>query len=96
MQALSSGWHTAVVLGGTQDEPDVGMRQSMEGQELLTDVHGAHVQEADPWGTVIGFMTVVSSHERKAVGVIVVVVVQWLSEWDVVRSVGSGVGRPGI
>ena len=33
-----------------------------------------------------GFMTVVSSHVRKAVRV--VVVVQWLSEWDVVSSDG--------
>ena len=39
-------------VGRHMDEPDVGMRQSMEGQELLTDVHGTHVQEADPWGTV--------------------------------------------
>ena len=34
------GWH--------EDEPDVGMRLHMEGQELLTDVHGTHVHEADP------------------------------------------------
>ena len=33
-----------------------------------------------------GFMTAVSSHVRKAVGV--VVVVQWLSGWDVVSSDG--------
>ena len=25
------------------------MRLHMEGQELLTDVHGTHVHEADPW-----------------------------------------------
>ena len=36
-----------------------------------------------------GFMTVVSSHVRKAVRV---VVVQWLSEWDVVSWDGLGVG----
>ena len=39
-------------VGRPIDEPDVGMRQSMEDQELLTDVHGTHVQEADPWGNV--------------------------------------------
>ena len=38
------GWH--------EDEPDVGMRLPMEGQELLTDVHGAQVHEANPWGSV--------------------------------------------
>ena len=37
------GWH--------EDEPDVGMRLHAEGQELLTDVHGTHVHEADPWGS---------------------------------------------
>ena len=40
------GWH--------EDEPDVGMCQSMEGQELLTDVHSAHVHGADPWSGAIG------------------------------------------
>ena len=39
-------------VGRHEDEPDVGMRQSMEGQELLADVHGTHVHEADPWDTV--------------------------------------------
>ena len=43
-------------VGRLIDEPDVGMRQPMEGQELLADVHSAHVHEPDPWGTVaIGF-----------------------------------------
>ena len=27
------------------------MRLPMEGQELLTDVHGTHVHEADSWGS---------------------------------------------
>ena len=27
------------------------MRLPMEGQELVADVHGTHVHEADPWGT---------------------------------------------
>ena len=39
-------------VGRHVDEPNVGMRQSMEGQELLTDVPGTHVHEADPWCTV--------------------------------------------
>ena len=74
-------------VGRHVDEPDVGMRLPMEGQEFLADVHGTHVHEADPWGAAaIGFMTAVSSHVRKAVRV--VVVVQWLSEWDVVSSDG--------
>ena len=38
-------------VGRHVDEPDVGMRFHMFGQELLTDVHGTHVQEADPWGS---------------------------------------------
>ena len=38
-------------VGRHEDEPDVGMRLHMEGQELLTDVHGTHVHEADPWGS---------------------------------------------
>ena len=33
------------------DEPDVGMGPHKDGQELLTDVHGTHVHEADPWGS---------------------------------------------
>ena len=36
---------------GHEDEPDEGMRLHKEGQELLTDVHGTHVHEADPWGS---------------------------------------------
>ena len=32
-------------------EPDVGIRLPTEGQELLTDVHGTHVHEANPWGS---------------------------------------------
>ena len=48
IQALSSGWHTAVVLDGHVDEPDVGIRLPLEGQELLTDAHGTRVHEADP------------------------------------------------
>ena len=39
-------------VGRHVDEPDVGMRLSMEDQELLADVHGTQVHEADPWGTV--------------------------------------------
>ena len=39
-------------VGRHKDELDVGMRQSMEGQELSTDVPGTHVHAADPWGTV--------------------------------------------
>ena len=38
-------------VGRHEDEPDVGMRLHMEGQELLTDVHGTHVHEAYPWGS---------------------------------------------
>ena len=38
-------------VGRHEDEPDVGMRLPMEGQELVADVHGTHVHEADPWGT---------------------------------------------
>ena len=30
---------------------DVGMRLSTEDQELLADMHGTHVHEADPWGS---------------------------------------------
>ena len=37
-------------VGRHEDEPDVGMRLPMEGQELLADVHGTHVHEADPCG----------------------------------------------
>ena len=37
-------------VGRHEDEPDVGMRLPMEGQEHLADVHGTHVQEADPCG----------------------------------------------
>ena len=36
-------------VGRHVDEPDVGMRLPMEGQEFLADVHGTHVHEADPW-----------------------------------------------
>ena len=55
------------------------MRLHMEGQELLTDVHGTHVHDADHGALMpSGFMTAVSSHVEKAVRV--VVVVQWLSE----------------
>ena len=56
------GWH--------EDEPDVGMRLPMEGQELLIDVHGTHVHAADAWG-----FAAIAVHERG-----VLVVVQWLSE----------------
>ena len=38
-------------VGRHADEPDVGMRLHMEGQELLTDVHGTHIHEANPWGS---------------------------------------------
>ena len=34
-----------------EDKPDVGMRLRVEGQELLTEVHGTHVHEVDPWGS---------------------------------------------
>ena len=37
-------------VGRHVDEPDVGMRLPMEDQEFLSDVHGTHVHEADPWG----------------------------------------------
>ena len=36
-------------VGRHVDEPDVGMRLHMVCQELLTDVRGTHVHEADPW-----------------------------------------------
>ena len=36
-------------VGRHVDDPDVGMRLSMEDQELLADVRGTHVHEADPW-----------------------------------------------
>ena len=38
-------------VGRHEDEPDVGMHLPMEGQELVADVHGTHVHEADPWST---------------------------------------------
>ena len=63
------------------------MCQSMEGQEeLLTDVHGTHIHEADPWGCEAVVMTVLSSHVRNAVRV---VVVQKLSDWEKVSSDGK-------
>ena len=52
-------------------------------------MHSTRVHEAGPRVLLpSGFMTVVSSHVRKAVRV--VVVVQWLSEWEVFSSDGSG------
>ena len=51
-------------VGRHEDEPDVGMRLHMEGQELLTDVHGTHVHEADPWGLLpSGFRCLVARNK---------------------------------
>ena len=65
-------------VGRHEDEPDVGMRLPMVGQELLADVHDTHVHEADPCGAAaIGVHdSGVQPCEEGCEGV---VVVQWLS-----------------
>ena len=50
MKDLSRGLAHGRGVGWHVDEPDVGMRLHTDGKEVLTDVHGTHVHEADPWG----------------------------------------------
>ena len=62
-------------VGRHVDEPGAGMRLPMEDQEFLAEVHGTHVHGSASWrAAAIGFMTAVSSHVRKAVRVVIVVV----------------------
>ena len=50
MYALSGGLAHSRGVKWHEDEPDVGMRRSVEGEEFVTDAHSTHVHEASPWG----------------------------------------------